>query len=216
MVPQVPQHGGAPQDGRSYQPCDPGPAIGALLTVTTTYGVEEFPKCSFVGSEGIAEVSPSSGFRVLRFADAPYVLEAPSLIASDPSDNIDQWTFMSTNYQTLFVATAYKGTRFGAAAQLAHAKYWVPRFLEQVEAAPPLRVWGAPPRCVSLWKDSVEVTQFGRTDVVSSKDLAVSLQAGDLVLRATAFYEARYIVAELPNALHLFLMLKILGAASAD
>jgi hypothetical protein len=209
MIPQVPNHSGQPQSGQVYQPCDPGPALGKLLTVTSTYGQEQFPVCNFVGTEGIAQVTPHAGLQIARFVDAMYVLDTPVDISSNPDSNMNRWTFMNGYYQPL-LATTHR--HFGPAAEIAHAKFWVPRLLEQLEAQPPVRIWGAQPRYVAMTKDSVEVQQLGRRDTVSPKDIKASLEAGDLVLRANAFYEARFILGETPNAVILMLMLKMLAA----
>ena len=208
MIPQVPNHSGKPQSGQAYQPCDPGPAIGQLVTVTTTYGQEQFPTCSFIGTEGIAQVAPHTGLQMARFIDAQYVLHAPVLMGSSSDESINKWTFMNAYYQPL-LETTHKA--FGPAAEIAHAKFWLPRLVEQMEAQPPLKIWGAQPRYVALTKDSVEVQQLGRRDTVAPKDITAALEAGDLVLRANAFYEARFIVGETPNAVILLLLLKMLA-----
>lgn len=157
-VPQVPNHDGSPQNGRTWQPCDPGPALGRLLTVTSSYGVEQFPECTFVGTEGVAQIKSHTNLEVARFDDAPFVLEQPVNVASDAA-----------------------------------------------------HVWGAQPRYVELRKDSIEVQQWGRRDTVAPKDLTVVREGGDLVLRAAAFYEARFIIGETPNATLLMVLLKLLA-----
>lgn len=207
MIPQVPNHDGSPQDGRSYQPCDPGP-IGKLLSVTSSFGVDQFPKCTFIGDEGVAEAG-HAGLQTARFADLPYLFETPVYIASTAADCMTRWSFMNAQWQPVFQNTH---ATFGPAATLAHAKHWLPRLLEQIKAQPPLRMWCAQPRYVALSMDSVEVQQLGRRDTVSPKEITVTRESGDLVLKANAFYEARFIVGETPNVAILMTLLKTLAS----
>ena len=208
MIPQVPNHDGSPQSGRAYQPCDPGP-IGKLLSVSSTFGVEQFPTCTFVGEEGVADFSPNGGLRGVRFADAPYLLEVPVYISDVPSHSMSSWRFLNAQWQSVFATTERE---HGAAATLAHAKHWVPRLLDQIKGQPPLKMWCAQPRYIALSPDAVEVQQLYRRDTVRPKDLKVTREGGDLVLKADAFYEARFIGGETPNIAILMLLLKMLAS----
>lgn len=216
MIPPVPNHSGNPQNGQAYMPFHPGPAIGELISVTSTLGMPRGPfddpgevaECTYVGTAGIARAT-TQGIRVVRFDDVPYVLEMPETIYGDADRNVNSWTFMNGWYQPM-MQTTHK--YFGPKAELQHAKHWIPKLLEQMKAQPPLKIWGAQPRYVALTEEWVEVQQLGRVDRVAPTDVEVAWDAGDLVLRANAFYEARFIVGETPNATILALLLKVLGA----
>ena len=54
-------------------------------------------------------------------------------------------------------------------------------------------MWCARPRWVALTKDTVEVQQAMRRDVVAPKEITVGFDGADLVLLADAVYEARFI-----------------------
>lgn len=212
QIPRVPNHDGTPQDGRTYQWGDPGPAIGELMSVTSTFGIEQFPRCTFLGKEGAAWFRHDGVFQIVRFADAPYAMEGVVSINAIPSKSISAWMFLNGHYQEVFRTT---DRVFGRAADAQHAKVWLPRFLEQLESQPPLKIWCAPPRYVALSKDAVEVQQAMRRDVVAPKDIMLSFEdGGDLVLRADAFFEARFLGDETPNTTILFLLLKSVGARS--
>jgi hypothetical protein len=208
-VPQFPNHDGTPQDGRTYQFGDPGGVIGTLLSVSSEFGIEQFPKCSFLGSEGAAWYRHDGAYEIVRFADAPFSMEAIVSIDNDPAKSITAWTFHDPWYRRVFHTSE---RAFGRAADLAHAKFWLPRLLEQLEQQPPLKMWCAPPRYLALSKDSVEVQQAMRRDVVAPNEITVAFDGGDLVLLADAFFEARFLGEETPNTTIVFLLLKGLGA----
>ena len=179
------------------------------LFVTSTYGVEQFPACTWVGTEGVAQIQSNTHLEVARFDDVPYLLEQPVSVSSTPADCMDCWILMNGQYQPVF-RTATR--TFGRALESVHAKHWAPRLLAQLDAGQPVRVWGAQPRYVELRKGSVEVQQWGRRDTVAPKDVTVAREGGDVVLRATAFYEARFIIGETPNATLLMILLKMIAS----
>jgi hypothetical protein len=208
-IPPVPTHDLQAQNGQSYVHGDPGPAIGELKTCNSTYGVIPTPSCTFIGTEGIARMTQTRGMEILRFEHAAYVLEQPTSITSSGTKSM--WTFMDGHYRPLFTI---EDDTFGPYAELAHAKYWVPKMMELMEQHGSIKVWGAPPRYVEIRKDgTVTVQQQGRVDTVPLKDIKSSFQAGDVVLACDAFYEARFIGADTPNASVLMLLVKILAGA---
>ncbi len=209
--PQFPNHDGTPQNGRTYQWGDPGGAIGSLVSVTSTFGIEQFPTCTFLGTEGAAWFRHDGANQLVRFEHVPFTMEAPVLIDSNPDKSIYAWTFLDPSYREVFRTT---DRPFGRAADIAHAKFWVPRLLDMMEKQPPLRMWCAQPRYIALGKDAIEVQQAMRRDVVAPKDITVGFDNGDLVLLADAFYEARFLGEETPNTTILLLLLKSLGAQS--
>jgi hypothetical protein len=215
QIPRLPNHSGHPQNGESYQFGDPGQAIGTLKSITSDFGHPPSPwntgpaSCTFVGSEGVARATQQR-MEILRFADAPYVLVTPRLLDRNPKLCTHEWLFLDPQYAPLFGTT---DSVFGEAAERAHAEFTIPRLLEVFGGQTPLRFYGAPPCYVAITKDWVEVQQHGRLDRVSPKDIRASMEDGDVVLRATAFYEARFIVGETVNAKLLVAFLKIAGAA---
>jgi hypothetical protein len=70
-------------------------------------------------------MTQSRGMEILRFEHASYVLEQPMTITSSGTKSM--WTFMDGHYRPLFVID---DESFGPFAELAHAKYWVPKMLE--------------------------------------------------------------------------------------
>jgi hypothetical protein len=210
-VPQLPNHDGKPQDGRTYQYGDPGAFIGTLLSVTSTFGIEQFPRCSFLGTEGAAWYRHDGVYQIVRFLDAPFSLELPVSIDSVAEKSINAWTFLDGAYREVFRTT---DRVFGRAAESQHARFWVPRLFEQMEKQPPLKLWCAPPRYLALTKDSVEVQQAMRRDVVTPKEITVSFNDTDLVLHADAFFEARFLAEETPNTMVMLMLLRRLGATA--
>ena len=206
-IPRVPNHSGKPQSGQAYQYGDPGAAIGELKSCTTTYGQDPNASCTFIGTEGIARMTQARGMEICRFDQATYVLESPMYLDNNGMKNA--WIFMNGYYQPMFRT---EDTVFGPAAELAHAKYWVPKMLELRDQHGTIKIWGAQPRYVEIRKDdTVTVQQLGRVDTVPATDIEVSWEAGDLVLKAHQFYEARFIAGETPNATVLMLLLKVLA-----
>ena len=61
---------------------------------------------------------------------------------------------------------------------------------------------------VGVCEEYVEVQQHGRYDRVRPNEIEVSLEDGDIVLRADRFYEARFMIGETVNAKLLVAMLK--------
>lgn len=209
-VPRFPNHSGRPQSGETYQFGDPGPAIGQTKSVTTSFGSPpspwntEPPECTFIGTEGIARATQQR-MEIVRFADAPFVLVSPRFLDPKPEHSTYQWAFLNWQYAPLFLT---EDRVFGAAAELAHAEFTAPRLLDAMRSQPPLRFWGARPTFVGVCEEYVEVQQHGRYDRVRPNEIEVSLEDGDIVLRADRFYEARFMIGETVNAKLLVAMLK--------
>jgi len=216
QIPTVPQHNGKPQSGWYYQYGDPGPAIGKLKSVDSTFGQQpprdgKPPSCTFVGDEGIARAQ-FNGMQVLRFADAPYCLVTQKLRRGN-GDWEYVWSFLDAYYRTLFWT---EDADFGGAAELAHANFLLEPALKAHVRGEPVRFWGAPPRGIVITGENVEVIQAMRRDVVNVKDLTVSIQDDDLVLESPAFHEARFFQAETYNLFFASAMLKMLAKRAKE
>jgi hypothetical protein len=220
IVPKLPRHGGKPQDGRTYQFGDPGPAIGTLQSVTSTFGdpgaggVEE---CTFIGTDGLARAT-RQGMEILRFADAPWLMVKPvSVHLAEPGLSPWAWVFTDAQYRPLFQFTDLGlGMRFGMHTEKAFSSFHMARAKETI-ASSALRFWTGGPCYVDLAAEYVEVQQLGRRDRVPAKDITFAMEDGcfELVLRAPQFFEARYLMGDVTNRFLLQMCLRQLGAKSA-
>jgi hypothetical protein len=198
-----------------YAPPVPIPegAVGAIRSV----GVRG-RDATFVGADGIARTG-GAGVEILRFEYVSTLLVAPGdVYPRRPLMTNHTYAWLDAQNQPRFWIGDPLDWDFGAAAERAWTAFLLPRCRALLDAQG-LRFWCGRSGSVGLSRDAsgvrVEVQQLGRTDVVAPKDLTVSLEgpAGfDLVLRADAFYEARYIAAYVTNMKVLASLLLELGA----
>lgn len=215
QIPQVPNHDGSPQTGY-YQVGDPGPGIGKIKTISSTFGPQppydgKPPACTFVGEEGIARAT-QQGMQVLRFADAPYCLCTQMFLRHSAKSWDYIWSFLDAHYRQLFWI---EESKFGVAAEIAHATFLINPAIDAHLKGEPVRFWGAPPRAIVVTGDNVEIVQAFRRDVVPVKDIAVTIEDDDLVIRCPAFHEARFFQAETYNITLASAFLKRLAKAKS-
>ena len=127
VVPRVANdHSGAPQDGKTYQWGDPGPGLGDLLSVSSTFGIDrpQHEMCTFLGSEGTA-VATRRGMQLARFADTAAILVRPGdVFVDEPIKTGWTWTYMDANHRVLLEAKGIgKGRFWGMPAEMAYARY---------------------------------------------------------------------------------------------
>ena len=77
-----------------------------------------------------------------------------------------------------------------------------------------IRFWCGPPCYIHLSKETTEIQQQGRRDVVPTKDVVKCQEDDgfDIVLRAPQIFEARFYTAEVMNRALLVMCLMVLGA----
>jgi hypothetical protein len=215
-VPKLPRHGRKPQDGRSYQFGDPGQVLGNVASISSTFGTATGgqEECTFIGSEGLAHAT-RQGMQVLRFEHAPWVIVKPITIRlAEPGLSPSAWVFLDPQFVPLFQFTDLGlGMFFGMHAETAFTVFHMPRAKDAI-ARGGLRFWTGPQCWIELATDYVEVQQLGRRDRVPAKDITFGMEdnAFELVLRAPQFFEARFLIGEIPNRMMLQMGLIQLGA----
>ncbi len=219
QVPKYPNHSGRPQSGESPQVGDPGGAIGQIKSVTSTFGQplwskDDFEQCTFVGTEGIARATRQA-FEVVRFVDVVGLVARPTKILVEKGAAKSPHEFLYYDAQNKLMLRTDDDV-WGRAAQTAFDEHALPRWLAAANQVG-VRFWAGPLGGVALYPQRVDVQQMGRVDSVRPEDLTLALEDGglDLVLRATAFYDARFIMGEMPNASLLMRCLLAMGAKPA-
>jgi hypothetical protein len=188
-------------------------AIGEIKSISSTFGVPRSmfngtpSECTFVGSEGIARALHGQ-FHVLRFDQVPNLFMHPARVTERSIEY--RWTLTDANYRPFF---SIEDEAFGRATEKVHARRTSEILLAAiVGTGEVVRCWDSQRCGVFLTESQAEVQQPMRSDRVAIRDLTVEFGRGDLVLRANAFHEARFMMSEMANALALANVLLTLGA----